>query len=91
MTIEFGRWRVRPNGGRGCRCWEVYRGGATRAERFYDTLDRALLWCAEQDLRQEVDGDYDLIGALREYWRISQTIMDARQSAESADETPALP
>ena len=88
MVIEFGNWRIAPNRGRGCRCWEVYRGKATRAERFYDSLDRALLWCAEWDLRNKVEGDYDLAGALAEWERVCKMVTDACQAVGYGDGSP---
>lgn len=88
MTIEFGRWRVKPHMTNGMRCWEVWHG-RSRAERYYSTLDRALLYCIEWDARNDVAGTYDLVAALKEYWRIAQAVTDACQSADTRTGTPA--
>lgn len=89
MIVEFGDWRIRPNGSNGMRCWEVRRGG--RALRYYDTLDRALLFCMEYDLRNDVDGTYDLVAAIREYWRIAQLAVNAAESCTGRTRSDANP
>ena len=47
MTIEVCGWRLEPNQSNGRRCWCLYHGKATRPERFYDDLGRALRFVVE--------------------------------------------
>lgn len=81
MTVTFGDWRIAPYQGGGCRCWQVQHGKSLRALRYYDNLGDALLFCAEYDLRNKVEGTTDLRGALEEYARIAETI--ARAAGEA--------
>ena len=81
MTITFGDWRVEPYQTNGKRCWQVFHGKGTGALRYYSTLDDALLFCLEYDARNKVEGTYDLVGAIKEYWRMTQAVRDAARSA----------
>lgn len=74
MTVTFGDWRIAPYQGHGNRCWQVFHGKSGRAMRYYDRLSDALIFCAEYDLRNKVEGTFDLRGALIEYARIADTI-----------------
>ncbi len=56
MIVTFGDWRIAPYQGGGCRCWQVQHGKSLRALRYYDNLGDALLFCAEYDLRNKVEG-----------------------------------
>lgn len=81
MTVTFGDWRIAPYLGGGMRCWQVQHGKSSRAIRYYDRLGDALLFCAEYDLRNKVEGATDLSGALAEYSRIAERIEDAAREA----------
>lgn len=81
MTVTFGDWRIAPYQGHGNRCWQVYHGKANRAMRFYDRLSDALIFCAEYDLRNKVEGTFDLRGALTEYDSIRDSIVQAVREA----------
>lgn len=74
MVIEVCGWRLEPNQSNGQRCWCLYHGKATRAERFYDTLGRALRFVAEYALRNDEDGIGDVQAALDRYERIVERI-----------------
>ena len=67
MVIEVCGWRLEPNQSNGQRCWCLYHGKATRAERFYDTLGRALRFVAEYALRNDDGGVVDVQEALDRY------------------------
>lgn len=67
MVIEVCGWRLEPNQSNGQRCWCLYHGRSTRAERFYDTLGRALRFVAEYALRNDEDGVADVQEALDRY------------------------
>ena len=77
MTIEVCGWRLEPNQSNGQRCWSLYHGKSTRAERFYDTLGRALRFVAECALRNDEPGVGDLRDALDRYEAIAGRIEDA--------------
>lgn len=87
MTIEFGDWRIEPYKTNGQRCWQVFHGKRTGALRYYSTLDAALIFCLEYDARNKVEGTYDLVGAIKEYWGVAQTIKDAAERASARDRT----
>lgn len=89
MTISFGDWSIEPYRTSGQRCWQVFHGKSKTAMRYYYTLDAALLFCLEWDARNGVEGDYDLVAALKEYWRIAQTVTDAASSLSSGGRAPA--
>ena len=77
MTIKCGDWRIAPYGGGGMRCWQVFHGKGNRAMRYYSDLGSALQFCAEYDLRNKVEGEYDLAGALEEYREIAESLRAA--------------
>lgn len=77
MTITFDSWRIEPYKTNGARCWQVFHGKSGKALRYYDRLSDALIFCAEYDLRNKVEGTFDLRGALTEYARIADTIREA--------------
>lgn len=87
--IEFGGWRLVPLQSNGQRCWQVLHGKRRNAMRYYSTLDAALLFCLEHDARNGVEGAYDLVGAIKEYWAIARTITDAAESVERRCRTGA--
>lgn len=71
MTICFGDWKLTAYQGDGHRCWAVSKNTKnSRPMRYYDSVGRAIEFCAEYDLRNKVQGTYDLADALIEYRRI---------------------
>lgn len=74
MMIECCGWRIAAYQMNGRRCWQLFHGGSKTAERYYDNLGDALRFCAEYALRNDIEGTYDVMGAIREYEAICRRI-----------------
>ena len=81
MTVTFGDWRIAAYQGHGSRCWQVFHGKSHNAMRYYDGLGDALLFCAEYDLRNKVEGEHDLVGAMEQYRAIAESVRAAASEA----------
>ncbi len=81
MTVTFGNWRIVPYQTNGMRCWQVFQVNRKEALRYYDRLSDALIFCAEYDMRNKVEGTFDLRGALTEYASIRDSIVQAVREA----------
>ena len=77
MTIEVCGWRLEPYQQSGRRCWQLFHGRSTRAERYYDTLGGALRFVAEYALRNDEPGVCDLREAIDRYELIAERIESA--------------
>lgn len=82
MTIEVCGWRLEPYQQSGRRCWQLFHGGARRAERYYDTLGGALRFVAEYALRNDEPGVCGLREALDRYEAIAGRIEDALEGGQ---------
>lgn len=100
MTIEFGEWRLVPCD---TRNWELCHRHATsrgknegevrwhRLGRYYqhNTLDEALRYAASQELMQRNRDEAESIWeALREYERITQTLLNGVRNLPDAYSGP---
>ncbi|WP_314944826.1 hypothetical protein [Olsenella uli] len=85
MNICFGDWRIEPYKPMDGRCWQVRHRVKGRDHfgdpmRYYDELGRALAFCAEWDLRNGIEGDYDLEGAVARYEGVRDSIVAAAEA-----------
>lgn len=59
MTINTKRWVVQPDGKRDPRCWQVCRilanGKVSKPVCYHIHLADALAWCAEYEVRNDLD------------------------------------
>ena len=66
MEIICGDWKIKPYTSKVCWsvCHKTQSGKWGAPMRYYDTLTGALGFCAEYDLMNGVDGEYDLKDAI---------------------------
>lgn len=84
MNIRFGNWTLKPYKSHGARCWQLYHGKSTSPMKYPATVGDALAMCAEHDMRNVVEGDYDLAAALAEYERITEAFVREAKGLQDA-------
>lgn len=82
MAIEVCGWRLEPNQSNGRRCWCLYHGKATRAERFCDDLGRALRFVVEYAIRNDEPDIMELDAALDRYERLVERIEEVGRTIQ---------
>lgn len=83
MTIEVCGWRIGPYQNNGKRCWQLFRGASSTAQRYYEDLGKALRFVAEYALRNDEEGVADIAAALDRYEEIAASIERAAIGGES--------
>jgi hypothetical protein len=95
MEIRCKRWLVKPYQLYGNRCWQVLRVGDggrvdTHAKCYHVRLADALAWCAEYEMRNDLDQSVELSGcadAVRSVYEgferaVDESIKEASRGAE---------